>query len=184
MGDIWPCGPSSHVSWDEAYNMIYFFTHDANEARIMAAIGSAESSLDLAVVNDTPSTGDYSVGVWQINYYDGLYGERARQFGTPCELVRGGLGTQARAALAIASQSGYTAWSTYNSGAYKKFLHGFAITPTGSGPGAANQLDTIPRPPGPGRDDYSPAITHAARNLLGAGQFTYRTSQEIRKLRG
>lgn len=107
--------------------MIYFFTRDATKSDIMQAIAQAESSLDLSVINDTPSTGDYSVGAWQINYYDGLYPGRTAQFGTPCQLVASGLGGQARAALAIqAAAGGYTPWTTYTSGAYRQFLHGGA----------------------------------------------------------
>lgn len=151
MGDIWPYGGPAYVSWDAAYNEIVFFTNDTNEARIMAAIGSAESSLDYTVINDTPSTGDYSVGIWQINYYDGLYSGRVAAFGTPAQLVAGGLGVQARAAVAIAAgPGGYTNWSTYNSGAYQKFLHGFAITPSGGGPGATEQFGAPP--PAPAKD--------------------------------
>ena len=109
--------------------MIYFFTHDAVKADIMQAIAQAESALDLSVINDTPSTGDYSVGAWQVNYYDGLYASRAAQFGTPCQLVRGGLGPQARAALAIqGGGGGYNNWTTYTHGVYRQFLHG-AVTP-------------------------------------------------------
>lgn len=105
--------------------MIYFFTHDATKSDIMQAIAQAESSLDLSVINDTPSTGDYSVGAWQINYYDGLYGPRTAAFGTPCQLVASGLGGQARAALSIqAAAGGYTPWTTYTSGDYRQYLHG------------------------------------------------------------
>lgn len=125
MGDIWPCGPPAYATWQEAYNMIYFFTKDPTKSQIMAAIAEAESSLDLSVINDTPSTGDYSVGAWQINYYAGLYASRTAAFGTPCQLVAGGLGLQARAALAIqGGGGGYNNWTTYTSGAYKQFLHG------------------------------------------------------------
>ena len=109
--------------------MIYFFTRDATKSDIMAAIGQAESGNDISVINDTPQTGDYSVGEWQINYYGSLDGPRTAAFGTPCALVRGGLGAQARAALAIqAARGGYEDWSTYNSGAYRKYLHGAVAT--------------------------------------------------------
>lgn len=105
--------------------MIYYFTHDGTKSDIMQAIAQAESSLDLSVVNDTPSTGDYSCGAWQINYYGSLYSSRTAQFGTPCQLIKGGLGPQARAALAIqGGGGGYDNWTTYTSGAYKQFLHG------------------------------------------------------------
>lgn len=111
--------------------MIHFFTGDSGKSAIMAAIAQAESALDLSVINDTPGTGDYSVGAWQINYYAGLYASRAAQFGTPCQLVRGGLGPQARAALAIqGGPGGYNNWTTYTSGAYLKYLHGGTPSPS------------------------------------------------------
>ena len=151
MGDIWPYGPPAYVTWQAAYNEIFFFTHDNNVAQIMAAIGSAESRLDWRVINDTPATGDYSVGIWQINYYASLYGPRTQQFGTPAQLVAGGLGLQARAALAIADgPGGYTNWSTYNDSAYRNYLHGFVTGPSPGGPGAADQL--APPPAAPAKD--------------------------------
>ena len=184
MGDIWPYGGPSHVTWDAAYQEILFFTHDVNEAHIMAAIGSAESSLDQNVINDTPATGDYSVGIWQINYYGNLRPGRTAQFGTPEQLIRGGLGAQARAAIAIAAgPGGYTNWSTYNDSAYVKYLHGFTITPTGSGPGAARQLGAIPAPPGPGRDDYSPTIFKTAGQLNNAAIDAMRAANAIALIR-
>lgn len=122
--------------------MIHFFTGDNTKSAIMAAIAEAESGLDYTVINDTPATGDYSVGLWQINYYDGLYSSRAAQFGTPCQLARSGLGGQARAALAIQAQAGgYTPWTTYTSGAYRRYLHGGA---PGSPPPSAGPSPWLP----------------------------------------
>lgn len=179
MGAGYPFRGPWHVSWDAAYQEIFFFTHDANQARIMAAIGSAESSLDLAIVNDTPSTGDYSVGVWQVNYFGSLYAGRARQFGTPRQLVDGGLGVQARAAIQIAAGQGYTAWSTYNSGAYIRFLHGFAITPGGGGPGAAEQLGAAPAAPA---KDWSPYVGRTANAYRSAAGATASWAAGIRRI--
>jgi Lysozyme like domain len=153
MGDIWPYGPPQYATWDSVYNLMFNFTRRDDVSRIMAAIGVAESSLDWTVINDTPSTGDYSVGIWQINYYNGLYQSRAAQFGTPQQLVAGGPGLQARAALAIAyGPGGYTNWSTYNSGAYQRYLRGFVPTPGPPGPGTVSQLEPPPPPPAPAAD--------------------------------
>lgn len=102
-------------------------------AAVYAAIASAESGLDYRVINDTPSTGDYSVGMYQINYYGNLYGERAAKFGTPQQLIQGGLTRQSIAAMEI-GQGGFTPWSTYTSGAYIKYLNGYS-PPSGAPPG-------------------------------------------------
>ena len=176
MGDIWPYGPPQYATWQGVYNLIFNFTRRDDVSRIMAAIGSAESNLDWTVINDTPSTGDYSVGIWQINYYNGLYSARAAMFGTPQQLVAGGPGLQARAALAIAfGPGGYTNWTTYSDGAYAKFLHGFVPTPTGVGPGAINQLEPPPPPPPPA-PDWSGYVRVAGDVSVGAALriFDYR----------
>lgn len=105
-----------------------------NDCAIFAAIAEAESSFDLSVVNNTPSTGDLSVGCWQINYYGSLYGPRAAEFGTPAELVAGGLSKQALAANVIGANS-FTPWSTFTSGAYLQYLHGAVPPSQGGGSG-------------------------------------------------
>lgn len=166
MGDIWPYGPPRYATWQGVYDILFNFTHRDDVSRILTAIGSAESNLDWTVINDTPATGDYSVGIFQINYYDGLYPGRAAQFGTPAQLIAGGPGIQARAALAIAfGPGGYTNWSTYNSGAYGKYLHGFVPTPTGGGPGSADQLAAPPAAPA---KDWSSWVGHTANLYKGS----------------
>lgn len=68
------------------------------------------------IVNDTPATGDYSVGLWQINYYDGLYKSRAAEFGTPTALAADPA-SQAAAAHQLFQQSGYNPWlADFNNG--------------------------------------------------------------------
>src|SRR5579862_5541935 len=52
----------------------------------MTAIGICESGGNYQALNNNPSTGDYSVGWFQINYYDGLYQSRTAQFGPPATL--------------------------------------------------------------------------------------------------
>jgi len=131
MGDIWPYGGPAYVTWQDAYNEAYLWFNDSSIAATFAAIGTAESSLDYRVINDTPATGDYSVGIWQINYYGSLYAGRAAAYGTPQDLVEGGLTRQFYAAMGIYHGQGFGAWSTYNSGAYRQYLHGY--TPVGGG---------------------------------------------------
>lgn len=100
---------------------------DHANAEILAAIGGPESSYDYTVINDTPATGDYSVGIWQINYYDGDYAPRVAEFGTPLDLIADGPIGQAVAAYTVWKQQGWMAWSTtYTSGKWRNYI--------GSGP--------------------------------------------------
>lgn len=133
MGDIWPYGPAKYVTWTQAYTQMLSLGQTQENAAVYAAIGTAESSLDLSVINDTPGTGDYSVGIWQINYNGSLYGPRSAAFGTPQQLIAGGLNKQAQAALSV-GRGGFTPWSTFNNGDYKPYLHGFT-PPAGAPPG-------------------------------------------------
>jgi hypothetical protein len=182
MGDIWPYGPPQYATWQGVYNLLFNFTKRDDVSRILTAIGVAESNLDWTVINDTPSTGDYSVGIFQINYYNGLYAARAAAFGTPRQLVEGGPGIQARAALSIAyGPGGYTNWSTYNSGAYAKYLHGFVPTPTGIGPGAINQFEPPPPPPPPA-PDWSGYVKLAGDNHIAVAQWVRGYRRAIQRL--
>jgi len=140
MGDIWPYGGPQYITWMTAYTEMLSLGQSQEDAAVYAAIGSAESSLDVTVINDTPATGDYSVGIWQINYYGSLYASRAAAFGTPEQLIQGGFTKQAIAAIAI-GQGGFSPWSTYNSGAYEKYLNGF--TPPSGAPAGGGTPPTI-----------------------------------------
>lgn len=125
MGDIWPYGPPVYTSWQAIDSWFEDNGFSVTDSAIFAAIGEAEASFDLSVINDTPSTGDYSVGTFQINYYGSLAAERTRLFGTPQQLIAGGLNAQAEAAHYLWSGAGgWTPWSTYNSGAYLAYTHG------------------------------------------------------------
>lgn len=135
VGDTWPYGPPDRVGYNVLYNSVIAAGGNAIEANTLAAIGMAESGSDIRVVNDTPATGDLSVGAFQINYYASLYGPRTAEFGTPAALVASGAPGQARAALVILGQQGFTAWSTYTSGAYRQFLNGAGGSPPQTGPG-------------------------------------------------
>jgi len=108
-------------------------------APTMAAIALAESSGRTDAVNDNPSTGDYSVGPWQINYFGDLAASRTRRYGSPAQLIRDPL-RDAKAAvdLAGATGQGLGNWSTYNSGAYRRYLGGAtdAYGSRGTRPGA------------------------------------------------
>ena len=53
---------------------------------IMTAIAGRESNWKPARLNNDPGTGDYSVGLTQINYYGDLYNGRVSSYGTPSYL--------------------------------------------------------------------------------------------------
>lgn len=142
MGDIWPCGPARYTNYQQCYDAMISLGFDKADATIMAAIGGSEAAYDLAVINDTPATGDYSVGVWQVNYYDGLYDGRVAEFGTPCHLANSDVTTQAKAARTIWAAQGFGAWGSYNNGDYRAFLPGGSAAPGPSGEPTLEEGDT------------------------------------------
>ena len=167
MPDIYPYGPPLFLDWNTVFNYLQHSGANTTVAAILTAIGVAESSLDVTVINDTPSTGDYSVGIWQINYYGSDYAPRVAEFGTPEQLILGGLAAQARAALTIANQSGFTPWSTYNNGSYAQYLHGYGGIPPQTQPGHAYDasLYAEPLPDFDSSDSYRDIITYSADKL-------------------
>lgn len=179
MGDIWPFGPPHRVSFDDAANAAHGAGFSLAGAKVMAAIATAESGRDTTVVNDTPATGDYSVGAWQINYYGTLRAGRVAQFGRPGQLARSGITGQARAAYAIWQQQGLDAWSTYTSGAYLQYLSGG--TPPGTPIGAPQQLpDTRISPP---TEDYSATVRAGAESVRNWGNGWHDAAVALRNLR-
>jgi len=100
-----------------------------DKADVMAAIAIAESGGRPSAKNTTPP--DYSIGLWQINYYGSMLAGRTREFGSPAALAASPT-AQARAAVAIERQQGLAAWSTYTSGAYKKYLNGADYSGSGT----------------------------------------------------
>jgi hypothetical protein len=110
---------------------------DPRLAPTMAAIALAESSGNPVALNDNPSTGDYSVGPWQVNYFGNLRAGRTRAFGTPEQLMGNPL-LDAKAAVAIYKSQGLGAWSTYTSGAY------LINMPAGAGMGDSSAFGAVP----------------------------------------
>lgn len=72
----------------------------------LTAITGVESRYNTTALNTDASTGDYSVGITQINYFGGLYAERAPHIGTPQQLLAGGLNDQARATAWLYNDAG------------------------------------------------------------------------------
>lgn len=88
---------------------------------LAVAIAMAESSGNPESVNNTPSTGDYSVGLWQINYYSSLRAERTRMFGPPEGLTNPAKNAAAAYTL-YRNRGGFRDWSTYNRGAHLRYM--------------------------------------------------------------
>jgi len=178
MGDIWPYGPPRYTNWQQCYDALRALGFDKGTANTLAAIAGAESSYDLAVVNDTPSSGDYSVGAWQINYFNGLYAGRVAEFGTPKHLAQSSVSNQAHAAQQIWSSQGLKAWSTYTSGAYKAYLHGNLP----AGPPPTHELQAPPAPTTVGKDSWHTQVAQLAGHFTGLANHTSAYTKALREI--
>lgn len=125
----------------------------AGWAPLMAGIALAESGGRTAVINNTPATGDYSVGLWQINYYDGLLASRTARYGSPAALAADP-NAQAKAAIDLfGGGAGITNWkgdATYNkwSAAGKPQQPSASLVQSWSGSGAAGAAGSSTEPAG------------------------------------
>lgn len=93
---------------------------DPKWAPLMAGIAIAESGGHTTSLNNTPATGDYSVGLWQINYYQGLLPGRTARYGSPATLLASP-DAQAKAAVdlfggggGLGNWQGDAAWKAWN----------------------------------------------------------------------
>lgn len=86
-------------------------------ADTMAAIAMAESGGQVGAVGGPNSDGTYDYGLWQINSSHSQY-HKTLLLTVPQY--------NAKAAVAIERSQGLKAWTTYTSGAYKKYLGGAA----------------------------------------------------------
>lgn len=91
-----------------------------NDADIAVAVALAESGGDPTSHNSTPP--DDSYGLWQINMLGSLGPVRSKQYGLSSYSALYDPATNARVAHGIWQTSGWSAWSTYTSGAYKKYM--------------------------------------------------------------
>ena len=85
----------------------------------MTSLGICESGGNPNALNDNPATGDYSVGAFQINYYNGLNASRTAEFGPPSALL-GDLQAQANAAFKLSGGGqNFNPWKgDYSNGKY------------------------------------------------------------------
>jgi hypothetical protein len=121
------------------------------QAKLMAAIGAAESGGNPIAHNQNRATGDNSYGIWQINMIDNLGPARRKEFGLKVNEQLLDPVTNAQAMKRVLQSSGPTAWTTYSSGKYKEFLPAVekAVAggvPTGSIPRADFDTSQAPSP--------------------------------------
>lgn len=88
------------------------------EVKIATAIALAESGGDPRSHNSTPP--DNSYGLWQINMLGSMGPARRKDFGITSNEQLFDPRTNARAAYIIYKRSGWTAWTTYTRGTYKR----------------------------------------------------------------
>lgn len=80
-------------------------------APTMAGIAMEESSGNPTAWNNDPSTGDNSVGLWQINYYGNLLGPRTQEYGPPQSMTQPLRNAQAAVHILGHNGSGLHAWT-------------------------------------------------------------------------
>jgi len=91
-----------------------------DDIKIAVAVALAESGGNTTAHNIKPP--DDSYGLWQINMYRDLGPARRKQFGLKSNDDLFDPATNARVAHGIKTGSGWNAWTTYTSGAYKQHL--------------------------------------------------------------
>lgn len=139
----------------------------------MVAIGQAESGLNPKALNPDRSTGDYSLGIFQINMIDEIGEERRQEFNLKSNEQLYDPLTNVRAAASILKSQGLPAWSVYKSGKYKEYLPGAQQ--------AAGVSSSIPEPTAPPPVDIKnsekvrTAVSKAQKRKRGAGLGINRT---------
>lgn len=93
-----------------------------NDVNIAVAVALAESGGNPRAYNGAGR--DNSYGLWQINMIGSLGPARRKQFGLTSNDQLYDPATNARAAFAIKKGSGWSAWTTYTSGKYKRHMSG------------------------------------------------------------
>lgn len=128
---------------------------DAGVSDIMAAIAIAESSGRSDAKGGPNSNGTFDYGCWQINSSHGY---------DTASLLAADQSYNARCAVSIYHSQGLGAWSTYNSGAYKRYLKGSGTTHSGAGSGS-------------GDSTYDPLAASKGAKAKGATQATIISEQ-------
>lgn len=164
MGDT-QLGPVTHLSPSDVQNLWIGNGGDPAKAVLASAVvfGAENPQGNAGIVNDTPETGDYSIGLWQINYYGGLYDAQVARFGSP-EDFAADPNLQARAAIAMSQNgSNWQPWGPdFGYSGYGSVVsapldgskvgnwlaaHGYASTSSSPGSSALASLSSLPWAP-------------------------------------
>ena len=104
-----------------------------DDGELALAIAKAESGLNPKAMNTNTRTGDYSIGLFQINLIGKLFDgrlKRARHLGYTGEAKREALtewlqdeDNNIEYAYSMSRTNGWNAWSTYKRGDFNKFLN-------------------------------------------------------------
>jgi hypothetical protein len=178
MGDIWPYGGPRYTTYARIVRELRGLGMSSADANTGAAVADYESSFDWMVVNDTPATGDYSVGLFQINYYDGLRPGRVAAFGTPAHLARSGVAGQCRACWTLWQQSGWSPWAEVASGAYLPYLQGGGGGGSGSS-GSAGEPEISEGDSGPAVQKLQTDLNLLGYALALTGEFNAATHTAV-----
>ena len=112
------------------------------DAQRMAAIAIAESGGRPTVINNNPRTGDNSYGLTQVNMIGSLGPARLKEFGLQNANQLLDPQTNFNAAKKIKDSSGWNAWTTNNTPAFKQAL--VQVQKAAGGP--ASPLPSTPNP--------------------------------------
>lgn len=114
----------------------------AASAPIAAAIALAESGGNPSSHNGNAGTGDNSYGLWQINMIGSMGPARLAEFGLTSNTQLFDPLTNAKAAVKVSNGgSNFGPWTTYTSGAYRKFLQS-GVAPNMTAGGAGGTVGT------------------------------------------
>lgn len=141
--------------------------------KIAVAVAKAESGGNPTAHNAKPP--DDSYGLWQINMLGSLGPDRRKRFNLKANTDLYDPATNARAAYGIFTGSGWGAWSTYKSGAYKKYYDGVGL---GGIPGTikdfesgvvdgVNPLSGVPDAITAASNGFGDTVFKAASNFAG-----------------
>ena len=134
-------------------------------APVMAAIALAESGGNPRALNNNPATGDYSVGLWQINYFGNLAPSRTQRYGSPQQVTDPI--ANAKAAVDLAQNGfGLGNWSTFKNGAYRQYLNS-NVQPSGTA-----VTTSAPLTPSQNPKNLSPSQIKAVLNAVLNGKLT------------
>lgn len=112
------------------------------------AVAEAESGGNARAHNGNAATGDNSYGLFQINMLGAMGPERRSEFHLPSNASLFDPETNARVAYALSKHgTDWSPWSTFKSGAYRRFLGGdAAVTDAPAGPSSSSSSSSSATP--------------------------------------